>query len=126
MDVTVHNTALRRALGCCHSARNPFVAAVRLSLLDRDQLGGSGSVCKSSSATTPGSTAHRKSDRHPNSASTYAESAAAMTYPTDHPAWSTPSTVVRMRVGTYSAASIVPIVYNPAIPNPDAKRKSAT
>jgi hypothetical protein len=40
----------------------------------------------------------------------YDEDSAAITYPTDHPAWRMPSTVVRMRVGTYSAASIVPML----------------
>ena len=60
------------------------------------------------SATMPGAIAQKNSGRHPKRGRMYADDSAATTYPTDHPACSTPSTVVRTRVGTYSAASRVP------------------
>src|SRR5262245_28628747 len=48
-----------------------------------------------------------------------------MTYPTDQPACNVPRTVVRTRVGTYSAASSVPMLYKDPIPNPERKRIAA-
>src|SRR3954465_12365059 len=74
------------------------------------QLGGSGTFQRSPNVTMPGMIAQVKRPRHPYIGSRYAESSAAHTYPTDQPACNMPRTVVLTRVGTYSAASSVPIL----------------
>ena len=75
-----------------------------------NQLAGSLTPWSSQTQTRPGAMAQTKSGRHPYLGRMTVERSAATTYPTDQPAWSMPSTVVRIFAGTYSAASTFPML----------------
>src|SRR5262245_45739398 len=110
MDVNVQSRKFVRRAGSAQRAANDADVVIAARPRLPTQLGGSGKPRNMISATMPSGTEQKNSGRQPYEGRIREADSAAMTYPTDHPACRTPSTVVRIRVGTYSAASSVPML----------------